>query len=80
MIDKKWIIKGIIGDYPKPANHSVFAIRFNSPKEADHAVKKIKEQGFLVVKEPWDAFWKQRYAIVEDPDGYKIDLYADLAK
>lgn len=40
--------------------------------------KKIVQTGFKVVKEPWDAFWAQRYCIVEDPDGYKIDLYAKL--
>ena len=34
--------------------------------------------GFTVFKEPWDAFWGQRYAVVEDPDGYKVDLYASL--
>ena len=30
-------------------------------------------------KEPWDAFWGQRYAQLRDPDGNAIDLYADLA-
>jgi catechol 2,3-dioxygenase-like lactoylglutathione lyase family enzyme len=29
-------------------------------------------------KEPWDAFWGQRYAIVKDPDGNAIDLFAPL--
>lgn len=28
--------------------------------------------------EPWDAFWGQRYAIVSDPDGNGIDLFAPL--
>ena len=27
-------------------------------------------------KEPWDAFWGQRYAIVKDPDGNHIDFFA----
>ena len=27
-------------------------------------------------KEPWDAFWGQRYAVVKDPDGNHIDLFA----
>jgi hypothetical protein len=30
-------------------------------------------------KEPWDAFWGQRYAEVLDPDGNLIDLFAPLA-
>jgi len=30
-------------------------------------------------EEPWDAFWGQRYAIVRDPDGNGVDLFAPLA-
>jgi catechol 2,3-dioxygenase-like lactoylglutathione lyase family enzyme len=30
-------------------------------------------------KEPWDAFWGQRYAQVLDPDGNSVDLFAPLA-
>jgi uncharacterized glyoxalase superfamily protein PhnB len=29
-------------------------------------------------REPWDAFWGQRYATVKDPDGNQIDLFAPL--
>jgi catechol 2,3-dioxygenase-like lactoylglutathione lyase family enzyme len=29
-------------------------------------------------KEPWDAFWGQRYAVVADPDGNHVDLFAPL--
>ena len=25
---------------------------------------------------PWDAFWGQRYAVLHDPDGHQVDLYA----
>jgi uncharacterized glyoxalase superfamily protein PhnB len=28
---------------------------------------------------PWDAFWGQRYAIVLDPDGNHIELFAPLS-
>lgn len=34
--------------------------------------------GCTEVKKPWDAPWGQRYAQVEDPDGYPIDLFAAL--
>lgn len=27
-------------------------------------------------KEPWDAFWGQRYAQVHDPDDNVVDLFA----
>ena len=78
MIDAKNIVKDIIGEDPKPGNHSSFAIEYDSPKEVDSVAEKIKAAGFKIVKEPWDAFWGQRYAVVEDPDGYKVDLYASL--
>jgi len=29
-----------------------------------------------IVHEPWDAFWGQRYAVVSDPDGNTVDLFA----
>ncbi len=28
--------------------------------------------------EPWDAFWGMRYAVVRDPDGTPVDLFAAL--
>jgi len=27
---------------------------------------------------PWDAFWGMRYAVVHDPDGNGVDLFAQL--
>jgi catechol 2,3-dioxygenase-like lactoylglutathione lyase family enzyme len=29
-------------------------------------------------KAPWDAFWGQRYALLIDPDGVRVNLYAPL--
>ncbi len=78
MIDSKKLIKDILGEDPLPANTSSFAIEYNSAKEVNDTAKRVSDAGFKVVKTPWDAFWGQRYAIVEDPDGYKIDLYASL--
>jgi uncharacterized glyoxalase superfamily protein PhnB len=78
MIDTVDIVKEIISENPTPGNHSSFAIRYDSSSEVDNVTEKIKSAGFKVVKVPWDAFWGQRYAVVEDPDGYKVDLYADL--
>lgn len=78
MIDTKKMVEDILGEKPKPANHSCFAIRFDTPGELDTCAGRLKEAGFKIVKEPWNAFWGQRYAIIEDPDGYKIDLYARI--
>lgn len=78
MIDSKEIIQAIIEEEPAPGNHSMIAIQFDAPGEVDQVCEKVQQAGFKVFKQPWDAFWGQRYAVVEDPDGYKIDLYAAL--
>jgi len=77
MIDDVALIKDIIGKDPIPPTHSSFAMLCDSPAEVDHVAQKIKDSGYTIVKEPWDAFWGQRYAIVQDPDGYMIDIFAN---
>jgi uncharacterized glyoxalase superfamily protein PhnB len=78
MIDSKELIKDLINADPQPGNTSAFAIEFDSPQELDKTAEKIKEGGYKIVKEPWDAFWGQRYCVISDPDGFMIDLYARL--
>lgn len=78
MIDKKELITDIMGEEPVPANHSAFAVEYDSSEEIDKVIEKLKDKNYTIVKEPWDAFWGQRYAIVKDPDGYLVDLYAQL--
>ena len=36
------------------------------------------EAGYEGEKPPWDAFWGQRYALLGDPDGVRVNLYAAL--
>lgn len=78
MIDSVKMAKEVWGQEPVPSNHSAFAIKYDSEKEVDAVVEKLKAAGFEISKEPWDAFWGQRYAVVIDPDGYKVDLFAQL--
>ena len=62
---------------PKGQRHEV-AFKCGSPKEVDAIYKQIVAAGHRGVKEPWDAFWGQRYAIVEDPDGAHVSIFAPL--
>lgn len=78
MIDAKALVTELIGEAPRPGNHSAFAIRYDSPNDVDAATARVAAAGFAIVTEPWDAFWGQRYAVVQDPDGYRVDLYAPL--
>ena len=78
MIDSRDLMASITGEPPIPANHSTFALKCERPSDVDAVVAKVQAASFVVVKAPWDAFWGQRYAIVADPDGYRIDLFAPL--
>ncbi|HEY3586492.1 MAG TPA: VOC family protein [Myxococcaceae bacterium] len=53
------------------------AFRCPSPTAVDEAYAKALRSGGTAHKEPWDAFWGQRYAQLRDPDGNAVDLYAD---
>jgi catechol 2,3-dioxygenase-like lactoylglutathione lyase family enzyme len=50
----------------------------DSPAEVDSLYAELAEAGEGGHKEPWDAFWGQRYAQVKDPDGNVVDLFAPL--
>ena len=78
MLDSVKLATELIGEEPRPSNHSHFALEYDSPAEVDEIATKLKAAGFAIVMPPWNAFWGQRYAVVQDPDGYKIDLYAPL--
>jgi catechol 2,3-dioxygenase-like lactoylglutathione lyase family enzyme len=52
------------------------AFRLDTPADVDRAYAELVGLGYAGHKEPWDAFWGQRYALVQDPDGNGIDLFA----
>jgi len=78
MLDSDALATDLIGEKPRPSNHSHFAILYDTPAQVDEVTAAVGEAGYTVVKEPWDAFWGQRYAVVQDPDGYQVDLFAAL--
>ena len=46
--------------------------------DVDRVYGDVTTAGHAGHKEPWDAFWGQRYAQVRDPDGNIVDLFASL--
>ena len=54
------------------------AFACDSPTEVDAAYAELVENGAAGRLEPWDAFWGMRYAVVHDPDGNPVDLFAPL--
>ncbi|MGH8986018.1 MAG: VOC family protein [Acidimicrobiia bacterium] len=62
---------------PASGGHRVgLAFRFDSPADVDSAYEELVALGYSGHKAPWDAFWGQRYASIEDPDGTVIDLFS----
>lgn len=79
MLDSVELVKKINPDWKTPSGSGVIlCFKQESPAEVDELFNKIADAGFESVKEPWDAFWGQRYASVKDPDGNQIDLFASL--
>jgi uncharacterized glyoxalase superfamily protein PhnB len=54
------------------------AFQCAGPAEVDAVYRRVVDAGHHGEREPWDAPWGQRYAVVLDPDGNGIDLYAAL--
>jgi catechol 2,3-dioxygenase-like lactoylglutathione lyase family enzyme len=64
---------------PASGGHQIaLAFLCDSPAGVDAVYKELTDQGVKSYKEPWDAFWGQRYAQVKDPDGNIVDLFAPL--
>lgn len=73
------LIRSIHPDWPEATGHRLgIAFLCDSPNEVDATYQAVLDAGFSGYKEPWDAFWGQRYAQVLDPDGNIIDLFAPL--
>lgn len=57
-----------------------FSCRCDSPAEVDAVYVRMTKAGYNGLKEPWDAFWGQRYCFLQDPDGNRVDLFAALTE
>ena len=74
------LMQSIHEDMETPSGHRmVLAMRCDSPAEVDTLHERVVSTGYQSYKAPWDAFWGQRYAVVIDPDGNLVDLFAGLA-
>ncbi len=74
------MVKGIDPTWTEPRGHRIeLAFRCDEPAEVDAVYARLQAAGHLGHKDPWDAFWGQRYAVVNDPDGNHVSLFAPLA-
>lgn len=75
--DSLELMKSIHSEWHEPVGHRMgLAFKCDGPAEVDAIYQQITEAGYQGSKPPWDAFWGQRYAVVIDPDGNLIDLFA----
>jgi uncharacterized glyoxalase superfamily protein PhnB len=79
MLDTEATVLSFRPDWTRErGNQLALALECESPAEVDAVYARATEAGFRGEKEPWDAFWGQRYAQLQDPDGVPVDLYASL--
>ena len=79
MWDTEELIRKLDPEWTRPEGHAM-ALAFECKNAADvnETYRRLTEAGFTGKKDPYDAFWGQRYANVADPDGNVVDLFAAL--
>ncbi|MGW0761625.1 VOC family protein [Streptomyces sp. NPDC002814] len=81
MLDTEEMVRSIVAGWQPPAGggrHSL-ALLCDSPGEVDRVYEDLVSAGYEGGHKPWDAEWGQRYAVVHDPDGHGVDLFAPLS-
>jgi catechol 2,3-dioxygenase-like lactoylglutathione lyase family enzyme len=64
---------------PGPGGHRVaLAFDCGTPDDVDAAWADLTGAGYAGHLAPWNAFWGMRYAVIHDPDGTPVDLFALL--
>jgi uncharacterized glyoxalase superfamily protein PhnB len=79
MFDGEEVIHSFLPGWTRTNGNQVsLAFECASPAEVDELYARVVAAGFEGEKEPWDAAWGQRYALLGDPDGVRVNLYAAL--
>jgi uncharacterized glyoxalase superfamily protein PhnB len=63
---------------PTGDHRASLAFLCDSPAEVDRLYEELTAAGYEGHLPPFDAPWLQRYAMVHDPDGNGVDLFAPL--
>jgi len=77
--DTEALVRSIDPGYQRATGHGIsLAFEVDTPAEVDATYAELVAAGYKGHKEPWDAFWGMRYAVLHDPDGNGVDLHANL--
>ncbi|MEW2404232.1 VOC family protein [Streptomyces sp. NPDC046862] len=80
MLDTEETVRSFFPEWqPGTGGRSSIALLCESPAEVDAVYEELVAAGHHGELKPWDAVWGQRYAVVHDPDGNGVDLFAPLA-
>jgi catechol 2,3-dioxygenase-like lactoylglutathione lyase family enzyme len=74
------VVQSFDPGWKPPAGGAPVTLAFlvDSPAEVDSLYAELTGAGYEGHLEPWDAFWGQRYAVLRDPDGNDVALFAAL--
>ncbi|MFE9886551.1 VOC family protein [Streptomyces scopuliridis] len=64
---------------PQGGERIGLAFLCDSPAEVDATYEALEAAGYTGHLKPWDAVWGQRYAVVLDPDGCGVSLFASAS-
>jgi len=80
LFDTEDTIRSFDDSWRPPTGGHRMAMSFacDSPADVDATFERLVAAGAEGHLAPWDAFWGQRYAVVRDPDGNDVDLFAAL--
>jgi catechol 2,3-dioxygenase-like lactoylglutathione lyase family enzyme len=72
------VLEGVYGGWDAhPTGHRIeLAFDCETRDGVDAVYARMTGAGHRGHRAPWDAVWGQRYAIVEDPDGNLVSLFA----
>ncbi|MGW8763017.1 VOC family protein [Streptomyces sp. NPDC055815] len=76
--DTEDVVRSFDPGWTRPAggNRVELAFRCGAPEEVDAVYEELVAAGYRGHLKPWDAVWGQRYAVVLDPDGVGVSLFA----
>ncbi len=79
MFDTEEVVGSFLPGWTRANGNQVsLAFECATAAEVDEVYARVVAAGFEGEKAPWDAFWGQRYALLGDPDGVRVNLYAAL--
>ncbi|MFF9400437.1 VOC family protein [Streptomyces sp. NPDC014744] len=77
--DTEDVVRSFDPDWTTPSGGERLGLAFrcDGAAEVDALYEDLTGAGYRGHLKPWDAVWGQRYAMVLDPDGCAVSLFAD---